>query len=62
MAFNLQKNDSTSIFVRYFLHIRSSVYGDNDDYHVPMVRIDRDSDCLARAMKRKSAEHEDDQY
>ena len=25
MAFNLQKNDSTTIFVRYFLHVWSSV-------------------------------------
>ena len=24
-GFNLQKNDSSTIFVRYFLHVRSSV-------------------------------------
>ena len=28
MAFNLQKNDLTTIFVRYFLHVRSSVGSD----------------------------------
>ena len=42
--------------------MKTNDYSDNDDYHVSMVRMDRDSDCVAMAMKRNSAEHEDDQY
>ena len=42
--------------------MKTNDYSDNDDYHVSTVRMDRDSDCVAMAMKRNSAEHEDDQY
>ena len=51
MAFNLQKNDLTTIFVRYFLHVRSSVHAhdqdqfdsisDNDEHHHAHLKIQR---------------------
>ena len=39
VAFNLQKNDLTTIFVRYFLHVRSSVGGGGGEDDLEETRV-----------------------
>ena len=40
MAFNRQKNDLSTIFVRYFLHVRSSVVVGDDDMWLVVGCVD----------------------
>ena len=39
MAFNLQKYDLTTIFVRYFLHVRSSAGGGGGEDDLEETRV-----------------------